>query len=304
MADTTITSLVNHRTLVFGRLEIPSLAELRARANQCWPRGTLKLEELVADVRALHADPENKGALFQVASQFNLLEMISPSITPERGVERYESDRTQGPACAIAAGAGTIYRNYFARVNGRVGQSADNQIDCLHDIGQALGNDREQLWVMRNGYALPSAKSLGKISQRIQSLTEADRDALRQRLRVGIQWGTQVTLDNCSHLVSQAYCSAMPVAYTPISKSSWAEFAQLVLEASYEATLCAALLNSARTGRNKVFLTLLGGGAFGNHDDWIFFSHGAGVPNFRRDPDRCGDCQLRAIPCSGARTNT
>jgi len=50
----------------------------------------------------------------------------------------------------------------------------------------------------------------------------------------------------------------------------WAEFAQLILKASYEATLWAAILNYAKTGNNKVYLTLLGGGVFGNDEDWIF----------------------------------
>jgi len=45
----------------------------------------------------------------------------------------------------------------------------------------------------------------------------------------------------------------------------WAPFAQLVLDASYEATLHAVLLNFAKTGNNQVYLTLLGGGAFGNN---------------------------------------
>ena len=44
---------------------------------------------------------------------------------------------------------------------------------------------------------------------------------------------------------------------------------RLVLEASYEATICAAILNSVRNGNNRLFLTLLGGGAFGNETDWI-----------------------------------
>lgn len=74
---------------------------------------------------------QNAGALFQVASQFNLLEMQSHHNTPESGVGIYGSDSTQGPACAIASGAGTIYRNYFVPVNGQIGQSKDNQIDCL-----------------------------------------------------------------------------------------------------------------------------------------------------------------------------
>ena len=61
----------------------------------------------------------------------------------------------------------------------------------------------------------------------------------------------------------------MPVAYTNHSVDLWELFARLVLEASYEATICTAILNSLGTGNNRVFLTLLGGGAFGNQDDWI-----------------------------------
>jgi len=40
------------------------------------------------DVQSLHAAASNAGALFQVASQFNLLEMMSPEVTPEQGVGR------------------------------------------------------------------------------------------------------------------------------------------------------------------------------------------------------------------------
>ena len=94
-------------------------------------------------------------------------------------------------------------------------------------------------------------------------------DGLRQLLRIGIQWNTQVTLNDAKHLVSQAYCSALPVAYSDHSSSLWAEFARLVLEESYEATICTAILNSIRNGNHRVFLTLLGGGAFGNETDWI-----------------------------------
>ena len=43
----------------------------------------------------------------------------------------------------------------------------------------------------------------------------------------------------------------------------------MVLDASYEATLHAALLNLMRTGNSRVYLTLLGGGAFGNRTEWI-----------------------------------
>ena len=271
VANNTMTSTVNEKTMVYGRLETPTLAELRTRAQtHQLIKGQLTLCEVVGDAKLLHQDVANAGALFQVASQFNLLEMVSPSATPEDGVGIYEYDHTQGPACAIAAGAGTIYRNYFAKVNGRIGQSFDNQIDCLLDLGKAIGNTDERLLVMRNGYTLASKVGLVEISERINSMTEDERDVLRQKLRIGIQWDTQVTLPDCKHVVTQAYCSALPVAYSSHPGSLWADFAKLVLEATYEATLCTALLNFAKNGSNRVFLTLVGGGAFGNHDDWIF----------------------------------
>jgi hypothetical protein len=43
----------------------------------------------------------------------------------------------------------------------------------------------------------------------------------------------------------------------------------LVLEAAYEATMLAAVLNKQRGASNVVLLTLLGGGAFGTKAEWI-----------------------------------
>jgi hypothetical protein len=43
----------------------------------------------------------------------------------------------------------------------------------------------------------------------------------------------------------------------------------MVLEAAYEATLLAGTLNARRGGSKTVLLTQLGGGAFGNKDEWI-----------------------------------
>mgnify|MGYP007000748988 FL=1 len=253
-----------------GQLETPTLAELRERVHTSgYKGGKISVREVVADVQHLHINASNAGSLFQVASQFNLLEMASPNITPEHGVGIYEHDRTQGPACAIAAGAGTIYRNYFATVNEQTGQSANNQIDCLIDIGAALRNSENHLWEMRNGYALASHSGLAEISNRLQAANESEIDGLRQLLRIGIQWHTQVTLNDSKHTVSQAYCSALPVAYSDHAAHLWEAFARLVLEAAYEATICTAILNAASHGNNRVFLTLLGGGAFGNEIDWI-----------------------------------
>src|SRR5262245_26960356 len=197
-------SLVNGKVLVCGELKTPSLAELRESVcSSAYKVGQISVREVVANVQHLHTNESNAGSVFQVASQFNLLEMVSPNYTPEDGVGIYENDRTQGPACAIAAGAGTIYRNYFAIVNGQTGQSANNQIDCLADIGVALGNTRSRLWEMRNGYALCTQSGLVEIAHRLQASSESELDRLRQLLRIGIQWNTQVTLNDSRHTVSQ-----------------------------------------------------------------------------------------------------
>jgi hypothetical protein len=134
-------SKVNGKEWIHGSLEIQSLGELRDAVAKCGlASGKLSVREIIADVKALHTDISNQSSLFQVASQFNLLEMVSPTYSPEQGVGIYQNDFTQGPACAISGGAGTIYRNYFAPVGDQKGQSLENQIDCIADLGTALAN--------------------------------------------------------------------------------------------------------------------------------------------------------------------
>ena len=52
-------------------------------------------------------------------------------------------------------------------------------------------------------------------------------------------------------------------------KADWEPFARLILQASYEATLLAAVEQASAGGSNKVLLTRIGGGVFGNGNDWI-----------------------------------
>ena len=180
-------SRVNGRGFGIGELELVSLRNLRQRAERADPvAGRRRLRIVQGEVGKMHGLPEYSGAVFQVASQFNLLEMIGPSVTPEDGVARYEHDRTQGPACAIAAGAATIYRNYFAPVGDAIGQTRDRQIDGFADLGAAitreLGKAEAELWSMWNGYAMFTRSGLDAMSSHVASLEEDDLDGLRQRL--------------------------------------------------------------------------------------------------------------------------
>ncbi|OJJ16195.1 hypothetical protein BKI52_35180 [marine bacterium AO1-C] len=293
-------SLANGKSYHFGRLETPLLGELRKQvtALEAKHKGKMVVSEVVGNVQNFHKAEENAGALFQAASQFNLLEMVGPDVTPERGVNIYAHDYTQGPACAIACGAGTIYRNYFAEVNGKVGQTAHNQIDCLEDIGEALNNKRQGLWRMRNGYALANKDGLRNIANQIEAMTEAEREILKGKLRIGLQWDTEVTISERRHRVSQAYCSALPVAYSMINPAEWEAFARVVLEATYEATLSAALVNLENTGSNKVFLTMVGGGVFGNETSWIVSAMKMALKRFENAP-----LDVRVVSYSGSNSN-
>jgi hypothetical protein len=172
---------------------------------------------MMRDVRHMHRLRENAGALFQVASQFNLLEMVSSDVAPEDGVTRYQSDPTQGPACAIAAGAATIYRNYFAAIEGSEDQTAGRQFEGSpwRRLEQCHGSARRR--TLDNAKRLRAGQSNGTRCHRPASRNlPADQiDVLRERLRIG------------------------------------------------------TVLNAQRGVSNVVFLTLLGGGAFGNRGRWI-----------------------------------
>jgi hypothetical protein len=87
---------------------------------------------------------------------------------------------------------------------------------------------------------------------------------LIDNLQVGIQWNTEVI--STKKLISQIFCSAVPISYNEVDQFHLEEFAKLILEAAYEATFLTAILNKS----NVVYLTLLGGGAFGNEQEWIF----------------------------------
>lgn len=264
-----LVSAANGRIVRCGRLTAPTRESLRTSMPEVNAPSTLR--EQVGNVTDLHRDLANEGAMFQVASQFNLLETGSPDVIPEAGLSGYDERRTQGPACAVACGAGTIYRNYFATVAGGMGQSADRQIDCLSDLANELDNTDNRLWEMRNGFCLATADGLAEIADRVAD--EAERDRLMGLLRIGVHQFTEVTISEEHHPVSQAYCSALPIAYCDHPVESWEPFARLVLDGAYEATLAAAAANAqSDEATNRVYLTLLGGGVFGNPTGWILDS--------------------------------
>lgn len=224
------------------------------------------------DVGGMHVEYPN--ATFQVASQFNMLEMTGPNATPEDGIGKYQYDRTQGPSCAMAAGAGAVYRNYFV-VEGlhsrSKGQTRVDQINSLGYVAELLGgNYGNRLWEFQNGYVFPTPSGVKILAEKLGDVASREYAVCKRALYVGVQANTAVT-KNPRIRVNQVYCAALPIGYMKYAslRDDSEPFARFILEATYEATLAAAVRCWQRTGCSDVFLTYVGGGAFKNKEGWI-----------------------------------
>ena len=192
-------------------------------------------------------------------------------MTPEDGVTGYAWDKTQGPCCAIACGASTIYRNYFG-LDGTP-QTSTTQIENLRDVLMHLG-PLDGRFDVRGGYTMADDAALRALTEKVASLDEAGRDAVKRSCAsastdcqvTSQNWGRDQLRDT-DHVVTQIFASACSVAYSGNGSGLWKAFASLVLEA-YEAALIASALNALdhpdRPHASKGFLTAVGGGVFGN----------------------------------------
>lgn len=294
MIGSELYSRVNGKSWTIGHFETPTLAELRQRATtnpkvqalkSSDGRRQIRLSAVVGEVSSVQAS--YPLSLVQAASQFNCLEFVGPGVEPEDGITAYVADRTQGPACSVGCGPATVFRNYFASPVGssQIGQTKHQMINNLLDLNARVGNVPDgRFFKVKHGYTLASDDGLHRLNQALAKFEEKGADGLQQLrdlLRIGVHQDVQVTSSNWGRnliedrkiLITQVFGSACSVSYSRNPGLLWAPFARLVLEASYEATLYAALENAARhdgqLNSKVVFLTLLGGGVFGNSLDWI-----------------------------------
>jgi len=298
----TLLSKANGRRFRAGSFECPSLRSLREEEKRLAGAGlggALEVRHVVT-TGALedHANPANAGALFQVASQFNCLEFTSSARIPEEGVSWYVHDATQGPACAVACAPATVYRNYLVPLGAERGQTAERQLNLLEDLEALLGN-REELdaeghgryfW-LKNGYVCSDTKRLEALRKRLEEMDEAGREELRSCIKVGLGLGSEVSFSalvpfeglvpvpaGSAQRASQVFSAAANVKMAGCVPADWEPFTRLLLEATYEAALWAAVRNARLAaeaasppplGSRRVMLTSVGGGVFGNRPQWI-----------------------------------
>lgn len=236
-------------------------------------------------------------------------------------------------ACAAGTVARNDFVDAEGR-QGQQGQTAQRQLNLLDGLALALRGggggqeeEEEEYFRVRGGYVFAVEDKANKAQPRLRCLDaqiRARREELLAAVRVGVQRDTQVTfaardfvapLDGAPITVSQTYCAALSVSYACSAQGmpagDWAEFATLALEAAYEATLWAAALHAfgptdadadapaptaAPTPHTRdVFLTFLGGGAFGNDSDWICTAMGRALAKLAHVPLRVHVCHYRQL---------
>eukprot|EP00727_Mastigamoeba_balamuthi_P007611 m51a1_g3470 hypothetical protein (477) ;mRNA; f:743993-745752 len=225
------------------------------------------------DVGAMQSDPANAGAVFQAASNFNAVEAPAPSRSPDHPTftEQYIYDHTQGPLASISAGAAAITR---------VHAPFFDQEDCSFSWAQTRERQVEMLsnlkeyFTVRNGYVEQTGK------EKPLPDSESELSKLRSKVCVGVHssvevifgpmgYGSMPAIDS-TRKIDQVFCAAMNVGQGMSGMRNCElpdciERIRLLLEAAYEATYLAAIAN----GRERLFLTLVGGGVFDNPIDEI-----------------------------------
>ena len=219
------------------------------------------------DIGALQALPENRDAVFQVASNFNALEFVSSDGNELHNVSSYIHDKTQGPGASISAAPGTLFRDYYVFYEKKTRpqvwwQTADDQIEFLSKTNIPV----------QNGYVYTKDLNL----QELETLAE-QLDV--NSIKIGFQGATQVTYGfssgsqhedlrkaNPPHLINQVFTAAMDLGQGSNKKNEFtSSIAKKLLQAAYEGTLRTAMFKQ----KKKVILTLIGGGVFQNDLTWI-----------------------------------
>lgn len=195
------------------------------------------------DVGAAILDSE-EGAIFQVASQFNCLEMPHPGVSPSAGITNYPADPTQGPRAVLACAPGLLVRNhYYPNTN----LLDDMDLSC-HNGYLLWGEQPEQVLAKLD----PHKIKIGVMD---------DTGMVGITLKDG-RW----VLHQQDKLVTQVFTAAAPVnCYRNGGDlTTQLEIAKTLITAQYQGIIAYAIRNITDVNNiPPLHLTLLGAGAFG-----------------------------------------
>lgn len=228
------------------------------------------------DVGYLQGLPENSNAVFQVASNFNGIEAISEMVHPEieNFTERYYLDRTQGPAASISAGAAAIIRVhapfYDSKLNPEVwDQTRRQQLNFLSKLSSHF--PQQNGYIAFTGdepkFPKPYSKEYYKMLLDVFMCYHQECQVITGHKDNG---GKLYKVHNPDQKVDQVFSAAVNICQGKLAKTNAnapnsETKCRFVLESAYNGAYLEAISNK----RSKLFLTLIGGGSFGNRKEWI-----------------------------------
>lgn len=259
------------------------------------------------DVSYLQALEKNRDSLFVIASNFNCVETLSASDdVEEKFIVNYLYDPTQGPAGALPGAAGTILRHYgvnkekFPKDVSKWRQKSDGeqQVNLLEGLGIKT----------KNGYILDNIDNILKITERLEKGDENLKNKFKIGYHGNVQVtankvdfsnGAVSFTYNENQKINQAYVAAVSLNdhdirailnkslaekrknyFKGLSKEEKEEclatnfefckkvltdFAKQITKLNYESIFKSAVAK----GVKKVYLPLLGCGAFDNDYHWV-----------------------------------
>ena len=239
--------------------------ELEILLNSPKNKNPLRITILTSvDIGQLQATMKTQDrCMVQIASNFNCLEVPTQYSNPQSGnfVENYSRDRTQGPAASFGPLSASIYRAHFCMPN-YMPQTLNTEINLLEELSSCFN--------VVNGKLLINSIQLKIIDDLI------DFDALQFRdfyknVKIGLHTECPVLYDRTGKLkipeeVDQVLVST--INYNNYKTSDYPiidNISEMLLQAAYEGTYLAAQLRKTK----NLYLTLIGGGAFSNHIDYI-----------------------------------
>ena len=213
-----------------------------------------------ADIGVIISSLKTKDkAMVQVASNFNCLEVPSRKTNIESGhlIESAHLDSTQGPAATFGPLAASLYRAHFYKG----GQGMNNQVNMLEDVEPYF-----------------SKPINGKLTLSGHETDINDVDHVVKQIKCGIHEnsvilygrdkdGRHFELYNACELVDQVFNASINIRNygNRTSKSNQLKITRTLLRAAYESTYLSAIYRK----REVLYLTLVGGGVFGNPIDMI-----------------------------------
>jgi hypothetical protein len=222
------------------------------------------------DIGYLQSLPENAGSLFQVASNFNAVEAATELYSPisHNFVTKYIFDRTQGPIASISCGGAAISRNYGAFADSKTAttewsQTDEKQVNFLENL--------KEHFPMVNGYIVMTGNEPKFNRKNWKKYLASASIGLHEGCEVTTGYGVSPVTK--PQKVDQCFTAAMNMAQgsSGLKNKSSPDGelkSQFVLDAAYHGTYMTAIQHEHK----QLFLTMIGGGAFGNSKNNIYDS--------------------------------